>query len=130
MTYFVLALTVIYLLLVAFLDVLKLLLGEEFRSAINIVPFVLITYSFQGIYYNLSLWYKLTDKTIWGTYLSTLGFVITLTLNVIFIPRYSYWACVFASLISFAVMMILCYILGQKYYPAGPVPKDYPPAHG
>lgn len=117
MTYFVLALTVIYLLLVAFLDVLKLLLGEEFRSAINIVPFVLITYSFQGIYYNLSLWYKLTDKTIWGTYLSTLGFVITLTLNVIFIPRYSYWACVFASLISFAVMMILCYILGQKYYP-------------
>ncbi len=117
MTYFVITLTIIYLLLVAFLDVLKLLLGEEFRVAINIIPFVLITYSFQGIYYNLSLWYKLTDRTIWGTYISILGFAITLILNILFIPKFSYWACVFASLVSFTVMMIVCYIFGQKYYP-------------
>ncbi len=117
MTYFVITLTIIYLLLVAFLDVLKLLLGEEFKVAINIIPFVLITYSFQGIYYNLSLWYKLTDRTIWGTYISILGFVITLILNILFIPKLSYWACVFASLVSFTVMMVVCYIFGQKYYP-------------
>ena len=117
MTYFVIALTVIYLLLVAFIDVLKLLLGEDFREAIYIVPFVLITYSFQGIYYNLSLWYKLTDRTIWGTYISLIGFAVTLVLNVLLVPKLSYWACVFASLISFALMMIICYFLGQKYYP-------------
>lgn len=117
MTYFVITLTLIYLLLVAFLDVLKLLLGTEFRAAIGIVPFVLITYSFQGIYYNLSLWYKLTDRTIWGTYISVIGFVITLFLNIFFIPLYSYWACVFASLVSFAAMTVICYCLGQKYYP-------------
>jgi len=117
MTYFVITLALIYLLLVAFLDVLKLILKEEYREAMDIVPFVLITYSLQGVYYNLSLWYKLTDRTIWGTYISFIGFVVTLVFNVLFIPKLSYWACVYASLISFALMVIICYFLGQKYYP-------------
>jgi len=116
MTYYVITSMLIYLFLIAGLDVLKLLLAEEFRVGIAIVPFVLITYFFQGVYYNLSLWYKLTDKTIWGTYISLIGVAITLILNIIFIPKFSYWACVFASLITFFVTMLICYFIGQKYY--------------
>lgn len=117
MNYFVVTVSIIYLLIITFLDVLKLFIGEEFRVGIAIIPFVLVTYAFQGIYYNLSLWYKLTDRTIWGTYLSLIGFAITLVVNIVFIPRYSYWACVFASMLSFFVMMVVCYFVGQKYYP-------------
>ena len=117
MTYFVITVTMIYLLIITFIDILKLVIGGDFRVAIPIIPFVLITYAFQGIYYNLSLWYKLTDRTIWGTYFSLIGFIITLVFNILFIPTMSYWACVFASLISFFVMMVACYFVGQRYYP-------------
>ena len=117
MTYYVITSMLIYLFLIAGLDVLKLLLSDEFRVGIAIIPFVLITYFFQGVYYNLSLWYKLTDKTIWGTYISLIGFAITLILNILFIPKFSYWSCVFASLITFFITMLICYFLGQKYYP-------------
>ncbi|MDR0829389.1 MAG: oligosaccharide flippase family protein [Prevotellaceae bacterium] len=117
MNYFVISTLFIYLALIAGLDILSMLLKKNFSVAIGIVPFVLITYFFQGVYYNLSLWYKKTDKTIWGTWFSLIGFTISLIINILFIPKFSYWACVFASLISFAVMMILCYALGQKYYP-------------
>jgi len=117
MTYFVISSMLIYLFLIAGLDILKSLLSAEFGVGIGIIPFVLITYFFQGVYYNLSLWYKLIDKTIWGTWISLIGFAITLILNIIFVPKYSYWACVFASLITFFIIMLLCYFLGQKYYP-------------
>jgi len=117
MTYYVITSMLIFLFLIAGLDMLKLLLSEEFRVGITIVPFVLITYFFQGVYYNLSLWYKLTDRTIWGTWISLIGLVITLVVNIIFIPKFSYWACVFASLITFFTTMLICYFLGQKYYP-------------
>ncbi|MDR2684742.1 MAG: oligosaccharide flippase family protein [Prevotellaceae bacterium] len=117
MNFFVISTMFIYLVLIAGLDVLELILKKDFRTAINIIPFVMITYFFQGVYYNLSLWYKKIDKTIWGTWLSLIGFIISLIINVLFIPKYSYWACVFASLISFFVIMVLCYFLGQKYYP-------------
>ena len=117
MTYYVITSMLIYLLLIASLDVFPLLLKGDFSKGLNIIPFVLITYFFQGVYYNLSLWYKLTDKTIWGTYISLIGFAITLILNILFIPKFSYWACVFASLITFFTTMLICYFLGQKYYP-------------
>ena len=117
MTFFVITSMLISLFLIATLDIFKLLLQEKFRVGIAIIPFVLITYFFQGVYYNLSLWYKLTDKTIWGMWISLVGLAITLTLNRIFIPQFSYWSCVFASLITFFVTMLICYFLGQKYYP-------------
>jgi len=116
MTYFVITSMIIYLFLVASLDILKNLLGPDFRAGIAIVPFVMITYFFQGVYYNLSLWYKLTDKTQWGTWISLIGLIISVVFDVIFIPKWSYWACVWGSLISFAATMIICYVLGQKYY--------------
>jgi O-antigen/teichoic acid export membrane protein len=117
MTYYVITSMLIYLFLIAGLDALKLLLSPEFRVGTGIIPFVLMTYFFQGVYYNLSLWYKLTDKTLWGTWISLIGFAITLILNVLFMPKYSYWACVFSSLFTFFITMLICYFLGQKYYP-------------
>jgi O-antigen/teichoic acid export membrane protein len=117
MTYFVISSMLIYLFLIAGLDILKQLLSPEFRVGTGIIPFVLITYFFQGVYYNLSLWYKLTDKTIWGTWISLIGFAVSLILNMLFIPKYSYWACVFSSLTTFLITMLICYFLGQKYYP-------------
>jgi O-antigen/teichoic acid export membrane protein len=117
MKFYVISSLLIFLFLIAYLDVLKLLLEKNFQGAIMIIPFVLITYLFQGIYFNLSIWYKLIDKTQWGTYISLIGFVITLVIYIIFIPIYGYWACVFGSLISFFIMMIVSYLLGQKYYP-------------
>ena len=117
MTYYVITSMLIYLFLIAGLDAFPLFLKGDFSKGLHIIPFVLITYFFQGVYYNLSLWYKLTDKTIWGTWISLIGFVLTLVLNIIFIPKFSYWACVFASLITFFTTMVICYFLGQKYYP-------------
>ncbi|MDR1544730.1 MAG: oligosaccharide flippase family protein [Prevotellaceae bacterium] len=117
MKFYVISSLIIFLVLTAYLDVLALLLKESFRSAIMIIPFVLITYLFQGIYFNLSIWYKLSDRTHWGTWISLIGFVLTLVSYRIFIPIYSYWACVFGSLFSFFVMMSVSYLLGQKYFP-------------
>ena len=70
-----------------------------------------------GIFFNLSFWYKLTDRTIWGAYFSGLGAVVLIAVDIIFIPRFSYWACAWAGFVSYAVSMIVSYFFGQKYYP-------------
>ena len=79
------------------------------------VPIVLCSYIFQGIYFNLSIWYKLTDKTKYGAYFSIIGLVITLIINVVFVPRISYMASALASLVCYFVIMIISYVVGQKY---------------
>ena len=72
---------------------------------------------FFGLYFNLSLWYKLTDKTHWGAYMSIMGFVVTLAIQLIFIPTHSYMACAWAAFVANLVMMVVSYFLGQKHYP-------------
>ncbi len=72
---------------------------------------------FFGVYFNLSLWYKLTDQTRWGAYMSLTGFAITILINVLFIPHYGYMACAWASFIANLIMMVISYFLGQKNYP-------------
>jgi len=72
---------------------------------------------FFAVYYNLSIWYKLTDKTYWGTIFSVLGFVIIVVINVLFIPNYSYMACAWASFAGNFFIMLISYFIGQKYYP-------------
>jgi O-antigen/teichoic acid export membrane protein len=98
------------------MDVFQYVLGPQYREGLQIIPIVLITYLVQGVVYNLSLWYKLIDKTIYGAWFSIVGFVITLIINVVFVPTYSYWASASASLVSYVVMMLLSYFIGQKYY--------------
>lgn len=117
MKYYIITSLLIFLGITFYVDIFQFILSSEYRIGLDIIPIVLITYLIQGIAYNLSLWYKLTDKTYWGAILSFIAFILTLAINILLIPRYSYWACAYASLISYLVMTILSYIFGQKYYP-------------
>lgn len=107
----------IFLVTVGYIDIIKKMIPENYHVGLKVVPIVLLGELFFGVYFNLSLWYKLTDKTRWGAYMSIFGFVITIAINILFIPRYSYMACAWASFIANLSMMLLSYYLGQKNYP-------------
>jgi O-antigen/teichoic acid export membrane protein len=81
------------------------------------VPYLLFGYVCLGIYMNLSIWYRLSDQTRFGLYLSVAGAIITIIFNFILIPRYSYMGSAWVSMLAYFVMMVMSYILGQKYYP-------------
>jgi O-antigen/teichoic acid export membrane protein len=106
------------IIIVGFIDQFAhLLLGkEEYFNALSIVPVILLANLFLGIYYNFSVWFKLTDKTRYGMYFSLLGALITIALNIIFIPKIGFMASAWATLITYAVMAGLSYMYGRKYY--------------
>jgi O-antigen/teichoic acid export membrane protein len=99
------------------LDVLKYLIGEEYWPGLNIVPYLLFGYLFLGIYYNLSIWYKLTDKTYFGTLITVFGVIVTISMNYLLIPLYGYLGSSWATLACYSAMALTSYWLGQKYYP-------------
>ena len=70
-----------------------------------------------GVFFNLSFWYKLTDRTIWGAYFSGIGVVVLFAIDIIFIPRFSYMACAWAGFVAYGISMLVSYFVGQKYYP-------------
>jgi len=107
----------IFLGIVYYLDLLKYLVSAEYRSGIIVVPIVLLCFVFQGIYFNLSFWYKLSDKTEWGAYISLIGCLMTVLGNIIFVPIFGYMGAAWVSCITFFVMMVLSWVLGKKYYP-------------
>ncbi len=115
MKFYIIASLFILLGMILFLDILKLIISPDYWSGLRIVPIVLFSYLFQGVFFNLSLWYKLTDKTIYGTYFSIIGCVITLIINILFVPTMSYMAAAWASFACYFIVMILSYIVGQKY---------------
>lgn len=115
MKYFIIFSFLILLGMVFYLDIFKLIIRSDYWSGLRVVPIVLFSYIFQGVFFNLSLWYKLTDKTKYGAYFSLLGCVITLIINIIFVPRYSYMASAWASFACYFVMMLVSYFVGQKY---------------
>lgn len=94
-----------------------LLRKAAYREALEVVPYLLLSYLFLGMYYNLSMWFKLTDKTYYGTWLASIGALVTVVLNRALIPRLGYWGSVWASVASYATMSVLCYYWGKKYYP-------------
>lgn len=116
MKYYIITALFILLGMTFYIDIFQYILGEQYRIGLTVIPVVLVTYLVQGIVYNLSLWYKLIDKTWWGAVFSIIGFIITLIINIIFIPIYSYHACAYASLASYVVMALLSYFIGQRYY--------------
>jgi O-antigen/teichoic acid export membrane protein len=111
--------SVILLFVVVFADLLKPLIvrSEAYWEAMWIVPIVLLANFCLGIYHNLSVWYKITDKTKFGAYISVFGAIITLAINVFFIKEYSYKASAIATLVAYSTMMFLSYYYGRKYYP-------------
>lgn len=92
-------------------------LSENYRSGLGVVPILLMANLCVGVYWNLSIWYKLTGQTKFGAYITIIGALITLAVNFLFIPKYSYMACAWATFASYSTMMIISYVFGQKYYP-------------
>ncbi|MEJ5993481.1 polysaccharide biosynthesis C-terminal domain-containing protein [Pedobacter sp. Du54] len=116
--YFVIALVLIFVGLIANIEILKYFIRrEEYWVGLPAVPFLLLGYVCLGIYMNLSVWYRLSDQTRFGLYISLVGAIITIILNILLIPRYSYMGSAWVSMIAYFVMMVLSYVLGQKYYP-------------
>ncbi len=117
MRYFVVCCSAIYLGVVLFLDVFKYFIGEEYREGLGIVPILLMANLFLGIYVNLSIWYKLTDRTGWGAWVSILGAGLTVALNVALIPKYGYVGSAWATLACYASMVVLSWGMGRYFYP-------------
>lgn len=123
MKWFVILLTLMFLNVVLYLDIWKHFVNREYWKALDVVPVLLLSYLFLGIYYNLTVWYKLTDKTRFGTYIMVIGSLVTISFNWFLIPIWGYYACAWGTLLCYGVMMFLSYYWGQKYYP---IPYDLP----
>ncbi|GAC1307382.1 MAG: polysaccharide biosynthesis C-terminal domain-containing protein [Mucilaginibacter sp.] len=118
MDYFVIAICAIFIGLIANIEILKYFISNKsYWVGLPVVPPLLFGYVSLGIYMNLSVWYKLSDQTKYGLYISGVGAILTIILNVLFIPKYSYMASAWISLIAYATMMVLSYVWGQKNYP-------------
>ena len=102
--------------IIVFIDVLKLFINENYWSALAIVPIILLANLLLGIYHNLAVWYKLTDKTQFAMYFSLLAAVVTIVINLIFIPIMGYMASAWATLFAYGSMAIASYFYGKKYY--------------
>lgn len=122
MNWFVIACCIIFLIISVNLDLFLLLLRQaEYREGGLVIPVLLLANLFLGIYYNLSIWYKLKDKTHYGMYISIGGAVITIFLNLALIPFWGYMGCAVATLICYFLMAVACYFYGKKYFP---IPYD------
>lgn len=117
MKYFIIFSLAIFLGVMFYIDILKNFVGEAFFEGVTVVPIVMMGYIFFGIYFNLSFWYKLVDKTYFGAIFSIIGCVVTVVINIIFVPLYGYIASAWASLICNLVMMALSYYFERKYRP-------------
>jgi O-antigen/teichoic acid export membrane protein len=118
MKYFVIVGSFMLVFIISYLDIFKELLvkDESYWQAITIVPIVLLANLCLGIYFNLAIWYKLTDKTIYGMYLSIVGAIITIVFNLVMIDKIGFIASAWATLAAYGIMMVLSYVIGQKYY--------------
>lgn len=119
MTYFVAFALLIFLGVMYYLDIIRYFISPKYFSGLKVVPVVMLAEFFFGVFFNLSVWYKLTDRTVWGMWFSLLGLTVTVLLNVILVPHFGYMGCAFAALGSYTVMMVTSYLVGRKYYPIG-----------
>lgn len=121
MKFFVIACCLCFLSVMLFLDIWKYFMGvkrhPEYLEGLKIVPLLMLDKIFLGIYYNLSIWYKLTNKNMMAAYLTIAGAILTISINWVLIPRIGYVGCAIASFVCYGFMMTTSYILGQKYFP-------------
>lgn len=117
MKVFVIFCCFIFLVTMMNLPILKRMVSPPYWEGLAVVPILLIANLFLGVYYNLSIWYKLTGQTKFGAIITITGAVITLGINFAFVPQFSYMACAWATLAAYGSMMIISYFLGQKHYP-------------
>ena len=121
MKYYIIFSYLILLGVIFYLDIFRYIVSSAYWEGLKIVPVVLWTYVFQGVYFNLSFWYKLTDETKWGAYFSLIGLGITLVLQIVGVPLIGYWASCGSSLVCYFVIMLLSYVIGQR---KAPIPYD------
>lgn len=115
--YFVIALTILFVGLIANIEILKYFIrNEAYWVGLPAVPYLLLGYVCLGIYMNLSIWYRLSDQTKYGLYISLVGAAITIGLNPILIPKFSYMGSAWVSMLTYFTMMVISYVLGQKHY--------------
>lgn len=118
MNYFVAMVCLVFLGVSLNIDIFKhFIRNESYWVGLGVVPILLLANVFLGIYYNQSIWYKLSGQTRFGAYITIGGAILTVLINILFIPSYGYWACAWATLIVYAGQMVASYMLGQKYYP-------------
>ena len=116
MKYFIFSGMVIFLIVINFLDFFILFIGENFREGVKIVPVVLLANLFMGIFNNMSIWFKITGNTKYGAFFVITGAIITVIINVLFIPYYGYYASAWGHLISYTIMIIICFYYGNIHY--------------
>ncbi len=117
MKWFVIVLCFAFLFTALFIDLWKYFVGPAYRNGLGVVPILLAANVCLGIYYNLSVWYKITGKMNYGMLITLMGAALTLLINFIFIPRFGMYACAWATLSAYGSMMVVSYIMGQKHFP-------------
>lgn len=121
MKFFIIFTLLAFLMVVGYMDILKYIIGSDYWAGLRVVPIVMAAEIMMGIYFNLSFWYKVIDKTIWGAIFSGIGCAVLIIVNVLFVPKYGYMACAWGGFAGYGVAMVASYFVGQKYYPI-----DYP----
>ena len=117
MKFYIIFTLLAFLAVMGYMDILKHVVGRSYWEGLEIVPIVMAAEIMFGIFFNLSFWYKLTNRTIWGAYFAGIGAVVLIVMDIALIPVFSYWACAWAGFVSYAVSMVISYYFGQKYYP-------------
>ena len=107
----------VFLGVILYIDIIALILGPQFRSAVGVVPVMLLSYMILGMLFNVSMWYKLSGKTNMAIWITLAGLIVTAVVIVLFMPKYSYWAAAYEHLASYVVMFALSSVLGAKFYP-------------
>ncbi len=124
MKYFLIFTLLAFLCVVGWMPLLQYIIGEDYREGLGVVPIVMAAEIMMGVYFNLSFWYKLIDKTIYGAWFSLAGCIVLFAVNIIFIPDYGYWACAWGGVAGYGTAMVLSYIVGQKKNPIPYPMKD------
>lgn len=114
MKYFIMIAMLAFLVVVFYMDIIKYIINSSYWEGLKVVPIVMAAEIFMGIYFNLSFWYKLNDETYWGAIFSFIGCALLFAVNIIFVPKYGYIACAWASLTGYLAAMLLSYFIGQK----------------
>ena len=117
MKYFIIFTLLAFLCVMGWMPVLKYIIGADYREGLGVVPIVMMAEIFMGIYFNLSFWYKLIDKTIYGAWFSLAGCIVLFAVNILLIPTYGYWACAWGGFAGYGTAMVLSYIIGQQKNP-------------
>ena len=117
MKYYVIFTLLAFLVVMGYIDALRYIIGRSYWEGLKVVPIVMAAEIMFGVFFNLSFWYKLTDRTIWGAWFSGIGCVTLITIDVLLIPHFGYMACAWAGFAAYGISMFVSYFVGQRYYP-------------